>query len=195
MRTLEGRDAPPGGRPDTCQNLAYSGRVETRRKEVGTKIKHGRRLAGFTSQEAFGAEIGKHETSVGNAERGSDRVGDGVYNAIEGRLGWPLDSIEAYIAGTGEAPWTLAAPAELSETPAEPSPADSPWMSRLLADNWTPDEIARVEGMSVDEIEAEGRVIGRFSGDDARIRYLHDAAIIKLRQSTQVSEKADNVGG
>lgn len=70
-----------------------------RRKEVGREIKRARRKVGYTSQEAFAAAIRKHESSVANAERGSDRIGESVYNAIEDGLGWPANSILDYIEG------------------------------------------------------------------------------------------------
>ncbi|UUV29110.1 helix-turn-helix domain-containing protein [Amycolatopsis roodepoortensis] len=169
----------------------------TRRKEVGRKIKEARRKAQHTSQEAFAAAIGKHESSVANAERGSDRVGDAVYEAIEDGIDWPAGSITAYINGTGPRPWEIA-PREPAPVQPEPPahPAESNPSDGLLAE-WTSDEIARIEGMSLDQIEAEGRSIGRFSGDDARARYLHDAAVIKLRrapESTRNTEKSRTLG-
>lgn len=161
--------APPGRVLVRCQNLAYSDRVETRRKEVGAKIKQERRRAGYSSQEALAAAIGKHETSVGNAERGSDRVGDAVYEAIEALLGWPIGSSAAYIAGSGRAPWEAT-----SEPSANPDEAESP------ADDWTPEEVERVREMSADQIVAEARMIARFSGEEAQLRYLRKAATVKL---------------
>ena len=70
-----------------------------RRKEVGREIKVARRLKKFRSQKAFAAHIGVHENSVANAEVGSDRIGESVYNAIEGGLGWPANSILDYVEG------------------------------------------------------------------------------------------------
>lgn len=91
-----------------------------RRKEVGRQIKVARRLKKFRSQKAFAAHIGVHENSVANAEVGSDRIGESVYNAIEGGLGWPANSILDYVEGrTDEFP----PPAQLVN--------DKPWIPVL----------------------------------------------------------------
>lgn len=52
------------------------------------------------------------------------------------------------------------------------------------ADDWTPEEIERVRGMSADQIVAEAKMIGRFSteGEVAQLRYLRKAADIKLQK-------------
>jgi transcriptional regulator with XRE-family HTH domain len=144
--------------------------VETRREEVGRQIKTRRRLAKFRSQRAFAEAIGVGESGVANAERGSDRVGDGpIYEAIETYFGWPVGSITAYIAGTGQAPWS----GQPEATANEEEPADP-------ADDWTSEEIERVRGMSNKDIIAEGQMIGRFSGEDAQTRYLWKAFNIKM---------------
>jgi len=94
--------------------------VETRRKAVGREIKLARRAKKFRSQRAFADHIGVHESSVANAETGSDRIGASVYEAIERGVGWPAGSITAYIAGDGAAPWEQA---EVEPAPpAEPLP-------------------------------------------------------------------------
>jgi hypothetical protein len=50
------------------------------------------------------------------------------------------------------------------------------------ADDWTPEEVERVRAMSAEEIVAEARMIGRFSGEDAQLRYLRKAATVKLEK-------------
>lgn len=49
-------------------------------------------------------------------------------------------------------------------------------------DDWTPEEVARTRKMSIEEILAEGRMIGRFSGEEAQLRYLRKAADVKLQK-------------
>ncbi|MFJ1765008.1 helix-turn-helix domain-containing protein [Amycolatopsis sp. NPDC088138] len=73
--------------------------MENRRKEVGQLIKATRRTKKMRSQKALADHVGVHETSVANAETGSSRVGEAVYQAIEGGLGWPHNSIMDYIEG------------------------------------------------------------------------------------------------
>lgn len=53
--------------------------------------------AGHRSQRSFAEAIGVSETSVANAERGSDLVGALVYGAIEVGLKWPEDSTTRYL--------------------------------------------------------------------------------------------------
>lgn len=170
MRTLKRRDAPPGRQLTRCQSLAYSGSVETLRGEVGRKIKYERRRLGFRSQEAFAAAIGKHETSVGNAERGSDRVGDGVYNAIEVGLGWPLGSIEAYLAGKGEPPWTLAERSTETKSPLPPY-------------EWSAQARQRVISMSVDEVLLLIQHEKLAHGEEAAERILRE--IVRVREEAR----------
>jgi transcriptional regulator with XRE-family HTH domain len=50
------------------------------------------------------------------------------------------------------------------------------------ADDWTAEEIERARGMSADEIVAEARMIGKFSGEEAQLRYLRKAATVKLEK-------------
>lgn len=64
------------------------------RKDLGQHIKRARRAAGYKSARAFAEAIGISESSVANAEIGSDRVGAGVYMDIESGLGWPMNSIK-----------------------------------------------------------------------------------------------------
>lgn len=141
--------------------------------EVGRQVKSHRRRAQFRSQRAFAEVLGVGESSVANVERGSDRVGDGpVYEAIETRFSWPVGSITAYIAGTGPAPWTM----EVAPTAAHAEPASS----GDPVDDWTPEEVAQMRGMTVDEIIVQARTIGRFSGEEAQLRYLRKAATVRL---------------
>ncbi|MEV6879712.1 helix-turn-helix transcriptional regulator [Amycolatopsis sp. NPDC051128] len=153
--------------------------MDTRRAEVGRQIKSHRRLAKFRSQRAFAEALGIGESSVANAESGSDRIGDGpVYEAIETHFGWPVGSITAYIAGTGPAPW--GAHADTAEpAPTEPVVAEQ---SKEDGDDWTPEEVKRAQGMTVEEIQAEGRMIGKFSGEEAQIRYLTKALAVRLEK-------------
>lgn len=77
--------------------------MEARRKAVGQHIKATRRKRGYRSQKAFAGAINVHETSVANAEIGSDRIGAGaVYASIEDGLQWPTNSIVDYIEGRTE---------------------------------------------------------------------------------------------
>jgi transcriptional regulator with XRE-family HTH domain len=63
----------------------------------------------------------------------------------------------------------------------DPPPAtSSPATTLHPADDWTPEEIERARGMSAEEIVAEARMIGRFSGEEAQLRYLRKAATVKL---------------
>lgn len=159
----------------TCKSLGYSWAVDTRRAEVGRQIKSHRRLAKFRSQRAFAEALGIGESSVANAESGSDRIGDGpVYDAIETYFGWPMGSITAYIAGTGPAPW--GAQADDEAAPAAPEPTED------AGDRWTPEEVERTRGMTVEEIQAEGRMIGKFAGEEAQIRYLTKALSVRLEK-------------
>jgi transcriptional regulator with XRE-family HTH domain len=73
--------------------------VDERRRAAGQQIKAARRRAGHRSQRAFADAIGVHESSVANAERGDESVGDAVFQAIEAGLGWAPGSIRAYIDG------------------------------------------------------------------------------------------------
>lgn len=63
------------------------------RKSIGQRIKAARRAAGYKSARAFATAIGVSESSIANAEIGSDRVGMGVYMDIETGLDWPTNSI------------------------------------------------------------------------------------------------------
>lgn len=49
-------------------------------------------------------------------------------------------------------------------------------------DDWTPEEVERVRGMSGKEIIAEAQMIARFSGEEAQLRYLRKAATVKLEK-------------
>ena len=71
--------------------------MDERRKVLGKRIYRGRRKAGHRSQRAFAESIGLSESSVANAERGSDSVGASVFTAIEDGLGWPEGSIASYL--------------------------------------------------------------------------------------------------
>ncbi|TKG61303.1 hypothetical protein [Prauserella endophytica] len=75
--------------------------METRRKTLGRRIKAARRAAGHKSARSFADAIGVSESSVANAEIGSERVGEGVYLDIESGLGWPTGCIRSYLE-TGE---------------------------------------------------------------------------------------------
>lgn len=143
--------------------------MDGRRKEVGKKIQQARRRADYKNQADFADAIGKHETSIANAERGSERVGAGVWEAIEDGLNWPLGSIELYIAGNGPAPWDDLAVTQVATAIEAPAP-----------DDWTPEERERVRGMTVEEIITEGQMIGKYSGEEAQLRYLRTATSIKL---------------
>lgn len=114
--------------------------MEGRRKEVGQRIKRERRRAGFRSQGAFAAAIGVHETTVANAERGSDRIGSAVYNAIEDGLKWPTESIEAYLAGGDEPPWSP--PAHAASEPAGAPDGHWPTDAEIVA--MTTRDMARI---------------------------------------------------
>jgi transcriptional regulator with XRE-family HTH domain len=63
-----------------------------------------------------------------------------------------------------------------------PAIARQPSTSLDPADDWTAEEVERARGMSVDEIVAEGRMIGKFSGEEAQLRYLRKAADVKLQK-------------
>lgn len=64
----------------------------------------------------------------------------------------------------------------------DPVIAQSPSTPLDSADDWTAEEIERARGMSADEIVAEARMIGKFSGEEAQLRYLRKAADIKLQK-------------
>ncbi|ONF62264.1 hypothetical protein [Amycolatopsis keratiniphila] len=124
--------------------------------------------------------------TLGRVRSGKGELTTDTKYAIEDALEWERGSIDAILDG-GE-------PTPKPETPPVPAAGGNP---RALIAEWTPAEIARVETMSFDEIEAEGRTIGRFSGDDARARYLHDAAVIKLHrapESTRNTKKSRSLG-
>jgi hypothetical protein len=122
--------------------------------------------------------------TLGRVRRGEGELTADTKSGLEDALEWERGSVDAILAG-GE---------PIPRQPAQPSQSPASSAARGLLAEWTPDEIERVGAMTLDQIEAEGKVIGRFSGETARARYLHDAAIIKLRKSTQVSAKPGTLG-
>lgn len=68
-----------------------------RRKDAGKRIQRARRAAGHRSQASFADAIGYHESSVAQAESGSDRAGGGLFQAIEDALHMPPMVISTYI--------------------------------------------------------------------------------------------------
>lgn len=92
--------------------------MESRRKTLGRKIKRARQVAGYSSQKAFADAIGVSETSVANAERGSELVGAGdkVFVAIEIGLSWPEDCTLRYLE-TGDERVFVADPVEVAAAP------------------------------------------------------------------------------
>lgn len=76
--------------------------MDDRRKLLGKRIKKARRWAGYRSQAKFADAIGLSESSVANAEIGSERVGMDAYGQIEAGLPqWPDGTIERFLA-TGD---------------------------------------------------------------------------------------------
>lgn len=175
MHTVWSGKTPPGRRAPTCKTLGYPGGVETRRKEAGRQIKVARRAKKFRSQRAFAEHIGVHENSVANAETGSERIGDSVFEAIERGLDWPIGSTVAYIAGAGQPPWVLSQPAT-SAAPGSKDPMPSQAPARV---EFSAETRAKWRRMSIDEIIERGAEIGEATpgpaGLQARIRYLRAA--------------------
>lgn len=60
-----------------------------------------------------------------------------------------------------------------------------------LLETWTDEEIERVRGMTPKAIYEEGASIGRFAGEDAEFRYLHDVALIRLAKRASVPVERD----
>lgn len=164
-----------------CKTLGYSGRVETRRKAVGQHIKQSRRALKFRSAKAFGAHIGIHESSVANAEIGSERAGDSVYEAIERGLGWPNGSIRAYVDGTtNQLPG--AAPAS-EETPPDARPTDGGELTFTVTEK----DRRRWRQMTAAQIIEEGEMIGRTISERMQVLYLRAAL---AERDTLDSERA-----
>ena len=63
-----------------------------------------------------------------------------------------------------------------------PSTTSPPATAADPADNWTPEEVERIAKMSAEQITAEGRMIGRFSGEEAQLRFLRKAAEVWLER-------------
>lgn len=145
--------------------------METRRKEVGQEIKRARRRKKFRSQKAFAAHIDVHESSVANAEIGSDRIGEFVFEAIEGGIGWPVGSTQAYIDGAGAPPWTLA-----------PTPTKPPIESRTempAPHEWSAAARQKIVEMSFDEVIDLARKVRDERGARRAFEWLKEAARIK----------------
>ncbi|MEC3975105.1 hypothetical protein [Amycolatopsis sp. H20-H5] len=154
--------------------------METRRKELGRHIKSTRRRAyqstgrrTYRSQKAFAEAIGLHESSVANAEIGSDRVGDLVYSTIEEAFGWPRNSVGNYIAGR-----TQTLPGDLPDGEGSADEDADP------RHEWSAAFRQKTGAMSVDEIIEFGKHIGETSGERARIRYLRAALQVKEEDGT-----------
>jgi len=60
-----------------------------------------------------------------------------------------------------------------------------------LLETWTDEEIERVSAMTPKAIYEEGASIGRFAGEDAEFRYLHDVALIRLARPSSVPAERD----
>lgn len=154
--------------------------MEDRRKIVGQKIKRERRRLGYRSQEAFGKAIGFHETTVANAERGSDRTGDAAYEAIEAGLEWPDGSIVAYIAGAGPEPWALAAEAQQLLT--------APAVQQRL---WPTDE--EIIAMSTDDLAGFALKLKQDAGSQAAEDWLYHALSVRrdaTRRNLMMGQKS-----
>lgn len=151
--------------------------METRRKEVGKEIKRARRALRIKSQGALAQEIGVHESSVANAEIGSDRIGESVYEAIERRLHWPIGSSLEYIAAGGQPPWQRATadytPASDDEPPYE----------------WTAESRQRLIAMSLQEVLQAIDHVRLVKGDEEAERA--SRAIMRLREeATAIGREA-----
>lgn len=94
--------------------------MDGRRRALGRHIKRVRRAAGYRSQKAFAEAIGVHESSVANVERGDERVGEIVFDAIERGLKWPPGCMAAYLE-TGA---VGILPGELTPAPTGPELRD-----------------------------------------------------------------------
>ncbi|MFD5245068.1 hypothetical protein ACFWIW_11015 [Amycolatopsis sp. NPDC058340] len=171
---------PPGRHAPTCKTLGYPGAVETRRKEVGQEIKRARRRKKFKSQKAFAEHIDVHESSVAYAEIGSDRIGESVFEAIEGGIDWPIGSTQAYIDGTGAPPWTL--------TPTPAKPPIEPRTEMPAPHEWSAEARRKILAMSVEDILEFARQIRITSGDRAAILWLKEASRIKAEAPTIEAE-------
>jgi hypothetical protein len=170
MHTVWRGVSPPGRRVVTCKILGYSGRVETRRKEVGRQIKAARRLKKFRSQRAFADHIDVSESSVANAETGSDRIGEGVFAAIEDGLKWPIGSITAYIGGADKEPWVLAGEDLQSGSESPPAPV----VERRL---WPTD--AEIIAMSTDDLARFALNLQRDAGSQQAEDWLFHALSVR----------------
>lgn len=179
MHTVWRGPSPPGRRAVTCKSLGYSGRVETRRKEVGRQIKVARRLRKFRSQRAFADHIGIHENSVANAETGSDRIGEAVFTAIEGGLSWPPGSIVAYIAGSGKEPWALSVETQ--------QPLAPPIGQRI----WPTD--AEILAMTTDDLAAFALKLKGDAGSQAAEDWLFHALSVR-RDATRRNSTLPQMG-
>jgi DNA-binding XRE family transcriptional regulator len=140
--------------------------VETRRKEVGKAIKQARRILKIRSQAALADKVGVHESSVANAEIGSDRTGDTVFEAIEAHFGWPIGSSMDYISNGGTPPWERGEPAAPEN---EPPPYE-----------WTAAARRKLIAMSLQEVMQLVEHTRLMRGDAEAERALR--AITKLRE-------------
>lgn len=73
-----------------------------RRKDVGRRIARARRNAGHRSQASFADALGYSESAVALAESGNQRVGAGLFQAIEEALKMPPMVISNYIESGDE---------------------------------------------------------------------------------------------
>lgn len=159
MRTVWAGGKPAGRRSPSCKFLAYSVRMDPRRKIVGQRIKAARRAAGYKSARAFARAVRLSESSIANAERGADSVGSGVYLDIETGLGWPTGTIARYL-DTGE-PDDLPPVKPATATPAEPDLLDpqDDMERQIVESSLSKREKRRLVASYRDALEEERRVL------------------------------------
>ncbi|MCI2421472.1 helix-turn-helix domain-containing protein [Saccharopolyspora sp. K220] len=97
--------------------------MEGRRKTLGRRIKRARLGAGYRSQKSFAEAIGVSENSVARAEIGDERVGQSVFLAIEGGLGWTESAISVFLDTGDEATLDRQIDGQASQAAAS-APAD-----------------------------------------------------------------------
>lgn len=137
---------------------------------VGRLIKM-TRLRNYSSQKKFAVKLGVHETSVANAETGSERVGGKkVFPLIEDALGWPVGSISDYINGRSDLLPSERQPASETRSLARSSEAPHEWSAAFRE---------KIAAMALDEIVDLGKTIGEADGEDTQIRFLRAALQIK----------------
>jgi DNA-binding XRE family transcriptional regulator len=129
---------------------------------------------GVTQEELAARAEGITAKTIQRIEQKRIKPRATTFTALDAACGWVEGSARAlYEHGLEPVPRGVPKSASAGGRPV--SAGDRP---AGLLNEWTDDEVARVRAMTPQQLVDEGGVIGKFSGPEAQMRYLHDVTIL-----------------